>query len=213
VKLAFPNTTVKPLTDNQELYLETLFSKDLVLGLGPAGTGKTHLAVAVAIKKLITNKVQRVVMSRPVVEAGENLGYLPGTPDDKLKPYIRPLIDTIDELVGEKQRNDWQSERKIVIEPLAFLRGRTLKNSAVILDEAQNATSAQLKLYMTRLGKGSWMCVNGDPHQTDLDNNRAGALRNAADKLSQSDLIGVVEMEAVDIVRHPIVEEIQKYYV
>ncbi|WP_223861399.1 PhoH family protein [Geminicoccus harenae] len=203
---------VVPRTPNQARYLEALQKNDLVLGLGPAGTGKTYLAVAAAVAAMKARTVERLILSRPAVEAGERLGFLPGDMREKVDPYLRPIYDALHDLLPEGRLERAIETGQIEIAPLAFMRGRTLRNAAVILDEAQNATPMQMKMFLTRLGENSRMVVTGDPNQSDLPHGVTSGLQDAVDRLSGIDGIAVVRFDASDIVRHPLVQKIVQAY-
>jgi len=195
---------VRPRSDNQRRLLEAIESKPLTLALGPAGTGKTYLAIAAAVEALDEGRVSRIVLSRPAVEAGENLGYLPGDMREKLDPYLRPLYDALNDRLGAKRLRMLLDDATIEIAPVAFMRGRTLNNAFVLIDEAQNCTYGQLKMLLTRLGWHSSMVLTGDPDQTDLLPELSG-LREAARRLLPLDDVAVVELSDQDVVRHPLV--------
>lgn len=195
---------VQPQSDNQQRLIEAIGSANLTLALGPAGTGKTYLAVAAAVEALEAGRVTRIVLSRPAVEAGENLGYLPGTLEDKLSPYLRPLYDALGDRMGNKRVRAAMQDGTIEIAPIAYMRGRTLNNSFVVIDEAQNCTFGQIKMLLTRLGWQSTMVVTGDPDQTDLLPELSG-LAAIAEKLEPLADIAVVRLGKQDIVRHPLV--------
>ena len=195
---------VRPCSDNQRRLLEAIDKRNLVVAVGPAGTGKTFLAIAKAVEALEDGKVSRIVLSRPAVEAGESLGYLPGALEDKLAPYLRPLYDALTDRLGGKRLKALLAEGIIEIAPVAYMRGRTLNNAFIVIDEAQNCTYGQLKMLLTRLGWHSTMVMTGDPDQTDLLAGMSG-LGQIADRLSALDDIAVVRLEDRDIVRHPLV--------
>ena len=197
---------VRPQSDNQRALLAALKEKSLTLALGPAGTGKTYLAIAAAVEALEDGKVARIVLSRPAVEAGESLGFLPGEMEDKLAPYLRPLYDALSDRLSMKRVRALISEGAIEIAPVGFMRGRTLNNAFVVIDEAQNCTYVQLKMLLTRLGWSSTMVITGDPGQSDLLPELSG-LAEVAAKLEAVRNIAVVRLADVDIVRHPLVGE------
>lgn len=201
---------VRAKTPNQQDYLDSIEVNTITLGLGPAGTGKTFLAVERAIAALQNGTATRLILTRPAVEAGENLGFLPGTLEDKLDPYLRPLMDAVHDLVGKDQLIEWMDQEVIEIAPLAFMRGRTISNAFIILDEAQNTTPAQMKMFLTRLGFGSKLIVTGDITQVDI--NGASGLEEAARLLDGVEDIGVCELTSRDIVRHPLVAKILAVY-
>jgi phosphate starvation-inducible protein PhoH and related proteins len=204
--------TVNPRTPNQKLYIDAIRQHELVFGIGPAGTGKTYLAVACAAEALMNGEVDRIVLSRPAVEAGERLGFLPGDMKDKIDPYLRPLYDALYDMMPQSLVAKGLAENQIEIAPLAFMRGRTLANAFVILDEAQNTTPQQMKMFLTRLGEGSRMVVTGDPSQVDLPNNITSGLSDALGILKGVKGISQVEFLAGDIVRHALVGRIVQAY-
>ncbi len=195
---------IKPCSDNQRRLIEALEQRNLVVAVGPAGTGKTYLAIAKAVEALDAGKVSRIILSRPAVEAGENLGFLPGTLEDKLAPYLRPLYDALTERLGGKRLKALMAENIIEIAPVAYMRGRTLNNAYIVIDEAQNCTYGQIKMLLTRLGWKSTMVITGDPDQTDLLPGLSG-LAPIASRLSTLEDVAVVRLEDRDIVRHPLV--------
>jgi len=207
-----PKKTVYARTEKQKTYLEILKNNNIIYAIGPAATGKTFLPVAVAVHKLISGEVNKIILSRPAVEAGENLGFLPGDLKEKIDPYLIPLYDSLSELLGHDKMNKKIEDGSIEIAPLAFMRGRTLKDSYVILDEAQNATETQIKMFLTRLGKNTTMVVNGDPTQIDLPNSKISGLMNSANVLSNIDEIKIVTFDALDVQRHPLVSKIIEAY-
>ncbi|MEM7766071.1 MAG: PhoH family protein [Pseudomonadota bacterium] len=198
--------TVKPRSENQAALLKALDTKPLVAAVGPAGTGKTYLAITKAVEALQAGRVGRIVLSRPAVEAGEQIGFLPGAMEDKLAPYLRPLYDALSDRLSPAQLKHMMNEGLIEIAPIGFMRGRTLNNAFVVIDEAQNCTYAQLKMLLTRLGWHSTMVITGDPNQSDLLPEVSG-LGPIAEKLEQMDNVGVVRLEGQDVVRHPLVAE------
>jgi phosphate starvation-inducible PhoH-like protein len=198
--------TIKPKSDGQTRLVEAIDAKNLVLALGPAGTGKTYLAIAKAVEALESGKIGRIVLSRPAVEAGESLGFLPGELEDKLAPYLRPLYDALSDRLSMKRVRSLITEGAIEIAPVGFMRGRTLNNAFVVIDEAQNCTYGQLKMLLTRLGWNSTMVVTGDPQQSDLLPELSG-LGPVADKLATLPNVAVVRLADQDIVRHPLVAE------
>jgi phosphate starvation-inducible PhoH-like protein len=195
---------VRPCSDNQRKLLESIDKRNLVVAVGPAGTGKTFLAIAKAVEALEEGKATRIILSRPAVEAGESLGFLPGALEDKLAPYLRPLYDALSDRLGGKRLKSLLAEGIIEIAPVAYMRGRTLNNAFIVIDEAQNCTYGQLKMLLTRLGWHSTMVMTGDPDQTDLLPGMSG-LGQVADRLSALDDIAVIRLEDRDIVRHPLV--------
>jgi phosphate starvation-inducible PhoH-like protein len=198
--------TIKPKSIGQSKLMEAIDAKNLVLALGPAGTGKTYIAIAKAVEALEAGKVGRIVLSRPAVDAGESIGYLPGDMEDKLAPYLRPLYDALSDRLSLKRVKALMAEGLIEIAPVGFMRGRTLNNAFVVIDEAQNCTYGQLKMLLTRLGWNSTMVVTGDPNQSDLLPGVSG-LAQVADKLEALPNIAVARLQDVDIVRHPLVAE------
>jgi phosphate starvation-inducible PhoH-like protein len=203
---------ITPRTPNQTRYLRALQGQELVFGLGPAGTGKTYLAVAVAVAMLTKGEVDRIVLSRPAVEAGERLGFLPGDLREKVDPYLRPLYDALHDMLPAEQVLRRMSNGEIEIAPLAFMRGRTLAHSFVILDEAQNTTPVQMKMFLTRLGEKSRMAVTGDLSQVDLPVGQRSGLQDAVDTLAGVEGIGMIRFTEADIVRHPLVSRIVHAY-
>ena len=204
--------SVEPRGANQKRYMETIAENNLSFGIGPAGTGKTFLAVAAAVRCLRDGEVRRLVITRPVVEAGENLGFLPGDLQAKLDPYMRPVYDSLFALIGFEETRELEEAGVIEIAPLAYMRGRTLADSFVLLDEAQNTTVMQMKMFLTRLGEGSRMVATGDPYQSDIASSEKSGLMDAVRRLRGFEGIGVCEFEARDIVRHPLVEKIVRAY-
>jgi phosphate starvation-inducible protein PhoH and related proteins len=203
---------VEPRTAAQKDYVRNLFRHELVFGLGPAGTGKTYLAVAAAVSMFIDGHVDKIILSRPAVEAGERLGFLPGDVKEKVDPYMQPLYDALNDFFPARQLQKMMEERQIEIAPLAFMRGRTLSNAYVVLDEAQNATTMQMKMFLTRLGEGSRMAVTGDVTQIDLPRGVASGLIEAERVLRGVEGIGFTRFTAADVVRHPLVARIIKAY-
>ena len=203
---------VEPRTGAQKAYVRSLFSNELVFGIGPAGTGKTYLAVAVGVHMFVNGHVDRIILSRPAVEAGERLGFLPGDMKDKVDPYMQPLYDALYDFLPEKQLSRLIEDKRIEIAPLAFMRGRTLSNAFVVLDEAQNATTMQMKMFLTRLGEGSRMAITGDRTQADLPNGVASGLMDAERLLADIDRIAFCHFTSRDVVRHSLVAEIIDAY-
>ena len=195
---------IKPRSGNQDLLLEAMRQNNLTLALGPAGTGKTYLAISAAVEALEAGRVERIVLSRPAIEAGESLGFLPGDLHEKMAPYLRPLYDALTDRLGGKRLRALLGDGEIEIAPVAFMRGRTLNNAFVVIDEAQNCTYAQLKMLLSRLGWHSTMVVTGDPDQTDLLDGLSG-LSDIANRLEPLDGVAVVRLDQHDIVRHPLV--------
>ncbi len=207
-----PRKSVIARSKKQSEYIKALKEKDIVMALGPAGTGKSYLAVSVGITLLMEKKVDKVILSRPAVEAGEKLGFLPGDMKEKVDPYLRPLYDALYDLFGFEKIQKKIETGEIEIAPLAFMRGRTLKNSFAILDEAQNATSTQIKMFLTRIGENSKLVVNGDPSQIDLINKSQSGLISSKKILSKINEIKIIEFDHKDVVRHPLVSKIIKAY-
>jgi phosphate starvation-inducible PhoH-like protein len=203
---------VEPRTEAQKAYVHSLFEKELVFGIGPAGTGKTYLAVAVGVSMFIEGHVDKIILARPAVEAGEKLGYLPGDLKDKVDPYMQPLYDALNDFLPPKQLGKLIEDKKIEIAPLAFMRGRTLARAFVVLDEAQNATTMQMKMFLTRLGEGSRMVVTGDRTQIDLPRGVASGLHDAERLLSTIPRIGFNYFTSKDVVRHSLVAAIIEAY-
>ncbi len=203
---------IRPKTAGQRALVRSIDRNTLTIGIGPAGTGKTFLAVVMAVRALKNREVSRVILSRPAVEAGEKLGFLPGDLREKVDPYLRPLYDALEDLLDGAVVAKYLERGTIEVAPLAYMRGRTLNDAFVILDEAQNATPDQLKMFLTRLGKESKMVVNGDVTQIDLPSGARSGLRDAAARLERLDDIGVVELNETDVVRHPLVAHIIRAY-
>lgn len=204
--------TVSPRGQNQGRYIEAIKTHDLVFGIGPAGTGKTFLAVACALKALDAQEVQRIVVTRPVVEAGEKLGFLPGDLLEKVDPYLRPIYDAFYALLGPERFRMWRETDVLEIVPLAYMRGRTFENAFIILDEAQNTTPEQMKMFLTRMGRGSKAVVTGDVTQTDLISIKASGLVQVSDILKNVQGIVFHEFDQADIVRHPLIKNILDAY-
>ena len=207
-----PKKSVIARSEKQSEYIKALKESDIIMSLGPAGTGKSFLAVSVAVTLLMEKKIDRVILSRPAVEAGEKLGFLPGDMKEKVDPYLRPLYDALYELFGAEKIDKKIEMGEIEIAPLAFMRGRTLKNCFAILDEAQNATETQIKMFLTRIGENSKLVVNGDPSQVDLINKRESGLIKSRNILQDLKEIKVIEFDHHDVVRHPLVSKIIKAY-
>ncbi len=203
---------IEPRTDAQKAYVRSLYQNELCFGIGPAGTGKTYLAVAVGVNMLITGAVDKIILCRPAVEAGERLGFLPGTQEEKVDPYMQPLYDALNDFLPGKQLAKMREEKIVEIAPLAFMRGRTLSNAFVVLDEAQNATTMQMKMFLTRLGEGSRMTITGDRTQIDLPRGVPSGLQDAERLLSKIDKIGFNYFTSADVVRHPLVAAIIEAY-
>ena len=207
-----PKRSVIPRSKKQKEYVRALKTSQIIMSLGPAGTGKTYLAVAVALSMLLEKKVERIILSRPAVEAGERLGFLPGDMKDKIDPYLRPLYDSLYDLLDYDKIQRKIESGEIEIAPLAFMRGRTLKNSFAILDEAQNATETQIKMFLTRIGENSKLVVNGDPSQVDLPNKNQSGLTKSQKVLKDIQEISVINFDHQDVMRHPLVTKIVEAY-
>ena len=207
-----PKKSVIPRSEKQKKYVRALKESEIIISAGPAGTGKTFLAVAVALTMLLEKKVERIILSRPAVEAGERLGFLPGDMREKVDPYLRPLYDSLYDLLDFEKIQKKIEVGDIEIAPLAFMRGRTLKNSFAILDEAQNATDTQIKMFLTRIGENSKIVINGDPSQIDLPNKSLSGLNRSKKLLGHLKEISVVDFDHTDVVRHPLVSKIVKAY-
>ena len=207
-----PKKSVIPRSEKQKKYVRALKESEIIISTGPAGTGKTFLAVAIALTMLLDKKIERIILSRPAVEAGERLGFLPGDMRDKVDPYLRPLYDSLYDLLDFEKIQKRIEIGDIEIAPLAFMRGRTLKNSFAILDEAQNATDTQIKMFLTRIGENSKIVVNGDPSQIDLPNKSLSGLNRSKKLLGHMKEISVVDFDHTDVVRHPLVSKIVKAY-
>ncbi|MEL6465115.1 MAG: PhoH family protein [Pseudomonadota bacterium] len=203
---------VEPRTDAQKAYVQSLFDNEMAFGIGPAGTGKTYLAVAVGVSMFISGHVDRIILCRPAVEAGERLGFLPGTQEEKVDPYMQPLYDALNDFLPGKQLAKLKEEKTIEIAPLAFMRGRTLSRAFVVLDEAQNATTMQMKMFLTRLGEGSRMVITGDRTQIDLPRGVASGLWDAERLLKSIPNISFNYFTSKDVVRHPLVAAIIEAY-
>lgn len=206
------NFKVFPRGYNQASYIDSMREKDIIFGVGPAGTGKTFLAIAYALQEILSKRMRKLVLTRPVVEAGESLGYLPGDLAQKINPYLRPLYDAMDILVPYETVNRLEENRIIEIAPLAYMRGRSLANAFIILDEAQNTTKEQMKMFLTRLGEGSKAVITGDITQVDLPQNKKSGLVDAVNVLGGIDDIAFRYFTAHDVVRHPIVKKIIQAY-
>ncbi len=203
---------LSPRSPTQAAYMRALRSRELVFAIGPAGTGKTYLAVAMAVSLMMEGQVERIILSRPAVEAGEHLGFLPGDLRDKVDPYLRPLYDALFDMLPAEQVTSRLSNGEIEVAPLAFMRGRTLRNAFVILDEAQNTTPVQMKMFLTRLGENSRMVVTGDPSQVDLPKGQPSGLRDAVELLSGMDPVALVRFTNTDVMRHSLVTRIVRAY-
>ena len=207
-----PKKSVIPRSEKQKKYVRALKESEIIISAGPAGTGKTFLAVAVGLTMLLEKKIERIILSRPAVEAGERLGFLPGDMKEKVDPYLRPLYDSLYDLFDFEKIQRMIEIGDIEIAPLAFMRGRTLKNSFAILDEAQNATDTQIKMFLTRIGENSKIVVNGDPTQIDLPNKNMSGLVRSKELLGHLKEISIVDFDYSDVVRHPLVSKIVKAY-
>lgn len=203
---------IKPKTIGQKKYIDLINSKDLTFGIGPAGTGKTYLAVAMAVKAFRNEEVNRIILTRPAVEAGESLGFLPGDLQEKVDPYLRPLYDALFDILGSEKFQKYMERGMIEVAPLAYMRGRTLDNSFIILDEAQNTTKEQMKMFLTRFGFGSKAIVTGDITQIDLPNGKSSGLRHVEKVLKDVNEIGFAYLTGKDVVRHQLVQKIVKAY-
>lgn len=203
---------IKAKTFNQKRLVETMHENDMVFAIGPAGTGKTYTGVALAVKALKEKKVRRIILTRPAVEAGENLGFLPGDLNEKLDPYMQPLYDALRDMIPNETLQSHIEKGIIQIAPLAFMRGRTLDNAFVILDEAQNSTHAQMKMFLTRMGKNAKFMITGDPGQIDLPRRMISGLKEALLILKNSDGIGIIYLDDKDVIRHPLVKKVIDAY-
>ncbi|MEN8237297.1 MAG: PhoH family protein [Pseudomonadota bacterium] len=212
VRLETRKRAIMSRSPGQAEYLKLLKDHEMVFATGPAGTGKTYLAVATGVSMLLKGKVDRIILSRPAVEAGERLGFLPGNMQEKIDPYLRPLYDALFDMVPPEQVHKYMENDEIEVAPLAFMRGRTLSNSYVILDEAQNTTSAQMKMFLTRMGEGSYMVITGDLTQVDLPHGQTSGLRDAVNVLKDVPDIKFIHFDESDIVRHRIVTQIVNAY-
>ena len=212
IKIKTPKKSIVPRGNNQRSYIESINQNDINFGIGPAGTGKTYLAVASAVDALLKEKVDRIILMRPAVEAGEKLGFLPGDLSQKVDPYLRPLYDALNEMLGIERTEKYLEKGIVEIAPLAYMRGRTLNNSFIIVDESQNTTKEQMKMILTRMGFGSYLLINGDLTQIDLPKNIESGLAHAVRVVNDTEDIGVVHFDSKDIVRHPLVRKIIDAY-
>jgi len=214
IRIALPGSrkVISPKSDGQRRYLDAITQHDIVIGIGPAGTGKTYLAVAKAVEALYKKRVKRIILARPAVEAGENLGFLPGDLQEKVDPYLRPLYDALEDMMPIERVRRSIEDRTIEIAPLAYMRGRTLSDAFVILDEAQNATTAQMKMFLTRLGLNSHVVITGDKTQIDLPRKQDSGLLQVEQILAGIDGISILYLDAMDVIRHRLVKDIIRAY-
>src|SRR5260221_2457049 len=212
VRIATRLRIVLPRSKGQKKYVDALMKYNLVFGVGPAGTGKTYPAVAMGVSLLLQGKVDRIILSRPAVEAGEQLGFLPGDIREKVDPYLRPLYDALHDMLPSEQVVNRLDKGEIEVAPLAFMRGRTLSHSYVILDEAQNTTPMQMKMFLTRMGEGSFMVITGDLTQIDLKNGQRSGLQDSISILQSVEEIGIIYLDEKDVIRHPLVTKIVEAY-
>lgn len=203
---------IKPRTENQQQLVDAFFANDMIFAVGPAGTGKTYLSIALAVKALKEKTIKKIILSRPAVEAGEKLGFLPGDMKDKIDPYLQPLYDALEDMLPQAKLQEMMEKHVIQIAPLAFMRGRTLSDAVVILDEAQNTTCAQIRMFLTRMGWNTKMIITGDMTQIDLPREQKSGLKEALNILTGIEGIGVVELTRKDIVRHKLVTRIVNAY-
>ena len=204
--------SVYPKNRKQAALIDSIYANDITFGLGPAGTGKTYIAVALALKMLLSHTVRKLILTRPVVEAGESLGFLPGDLVQKINPYLRPLFDIMETLLPADVLRSMEESNAVEVAPLAYMRGRTLHNAVVILDEAQNTTKEQMKMFLTRMGEGSKLIITGDPSQSDIRGRSESGLVHAVSLISTIDGIGTVEFSADEVVRHSLVQKIINAY-
>lgn len=203
---------IKARTDNQRKMVNSLLKNDMIFAIGPAGTGKTYTAVALAVRALKNKEVKRIILTRPAVEAGENLGFLPGDMKEKLDPYMQPLYDALNDMIPTEKLNQYLESRTVQIAPLAFMRGRTLDNAFVILDEAQNTTESQMKMFLTRMGNNAKFIITGDTTQIDLPSKQPSGLLQAVRLLKKVEGISVIELDTTDVIRHKLVKSIIEKY-
>ncbi len=203
---------IRSRTPNQKKFVDIVDKHDVVFAIGPAGTGKTYIAVALAVRALKNKEIKRIIITRPAVEAGENLGFLPGDLQEKIDPYLKPIYDALDDMIPSEKLKFYRENRVIEIAPLAYMRGRTLSNAFILLDEAQNTTPMQIKMFLTRLGQNSKLIINGDRTQVDLKPNQKSGLDEASQVLKGVKGIGFVDLDENDVVRHAVVKEIIKAY-
>jgi len=203
---------IKPKTVNQKRLVEAVKKNDVVFALGPAGTGKTYVSVALAVRALKNKEIKRIIITRPAVEAGENLGFLPGDLKEKIDPYLRPIYDALGDMIQHEKLKYYMESGIVEIAPLAYMRGRTLSNAFILLDEAQNTTPVQMKMFLTRLGPSSKLIVNGDKSQIDLPRNQKSGLKESLEVLKDVQGISMIELDDRDVVRHKIVKDIVKAY-
>jgi phosphate starvation-inducible PhoH-like protein len=203
---------IRSRTPNQKKFVDIVDKHDVVFAIGPAGTGKTYIAVALAVRALKNKEIKRIIITRPAVEAGENLGFLPGDLQEKIDPYLKPIYDALDDMIPSEKLKFYRENRVIEIAPLAYMRGRTLSNAFILLDEAQNTTPMQIKMFLTRLGQNSKLIINGDRTQVDLKPNQKSGLDEASQVLKGVKGIGFAELDENDVVRHAVVKEIIKAY-
>jgi phosphate starvation-inducible protein PhoH and related proteins len=214
IRIALPGSrkVISPKSEGQRRYLDAISQHDIVIGIGPAGTGKTYLAVAKAVDALAKKRVKRIILARPAVEAGENLGFLPGDLQEKVDPYLRPLYDALEDMMPVERVRRAIEDRSIEVAPLAYMRGRTLSDAFVILDEAQNATSAQMKMFLTRLGLNSQVVITGDKTQIDLPKKQDSGLLQVERILNDIEGISIIYLDAMDVIRHRLVKDIIRAY-